>query len=172
MIFWLNGTFGSGKTTTAGLLVERNPRLRLFDPEWVGFMLRANLADQECTDFQELPSWRVLTPVVIDEVARATGQHLVVVQTVLVEQYWRELQDRLLALDHAVVHVVLEAEESVMRARIDADEVEVGARAWRLDHLAPYAAARPWLAAAADRVLDTTDMSPEVAAGAIADLIS
>ncbi len=44
-----------------------------------------NLADHEFTNFQHLPPWRTLVPVVADEVARVTGQGLVAVQTVLHE---------------------------------------------------------------------------------------
>ena len=64
MIVWLNGAFGAGKSTTAKALVALAPRLRLFDPEWVGYLLRANLSDHEFTDFQQLRPWRTLVPVV------------------------------------------------------------------------------------------------------------
>jgi adenylylsulfate kinase-like enzyme len=39
VIIWMNGTFGVGKTTTAGHLVAKSDRLRLFDPEEVGYLL-------------------------------------------------------------------------------------------------------------------------------------
>lgn len=91
MIIWLNGTFGVGKTTTARLLSQRDQRLRLFDPEWVGYMLRENLSDYPVTDFRHWESWRVLTPVVADELIRFSGQGLVAPQTVLEEDYWDEL---------------------------------------------------------------------------------
>jgi adenylate kinase family enzyme len=45
MIIWLNGTFGAGKTTTARELVATTPGARLFDPELVGYLLRAILPD-------------------------------------------------------------------------------------------------------------------------------
>jgi adenylylsulfate kinase-like enzyme len=54
VIIWLNGTFGAGKTTTGRLLSQRSQRLRLFDPEWVGYMLRENLGDYPVTDFPAL----------------------------------------------------------------------------------------------------------------------
>ena len=164
MIIWLNGTFGAGKTTTARRVAARDPRLRLFDPEWVGYMLVNNLADHEFTDFQQLESWRRLVPVVADEVVSVTRQHLVAVQTVLDEGYWRELRSGLVAHGHEVLHVLVEAGEEVMRRRIAADEEEPGAMRWRLDHLGAYAAARPWLTASADLVVDTTDLTPEDAA--------
>ena len=160
MIVWVNGTFGAGKSTAARLLVEHDPRLRLFDPEEVGFMLRANLADQQVTDFQQLPSWRRLTPVVADEVVRVTGQHLVAVQTVLVEEYWDELACGLAGLQHELLHVVLDAEEEALRRRIEADEVEARARSWRLRHLEEYDGARHWMTRRADLVVDTTILTP------------
>ncbi len=55
MILWLNGTFGVGETTTAALIRQREPSWRLFDPEWVGYMLRAHLSDLEFRDFQLRP---------------------------------------------------------------------------------------------------------------------
>lgn len=167
MIIWINGTFGAGKTTTGELLAQRENRLRTFDPEWVGYMLRNNLPDHVVTDFQQFESWRKLVPIVADEIARTTGQSLVAVQSVLQESYWDELASGLLDLGHEVFHVVLEAEESVVRQRIDADEVEPGARQWRLDHLPTYAAARPWLVARADLLLDTTEVTPLDAADRI-----
>lgn len=94
---------------------------------------------------------------------RFTRQDLVAVQTVLDEGYWLELQCGLSALGHEVVHVVLEAEEAVMRERIAADDTERGAEGWRLGHLATYATARTWMAARADLVLDTTHLTPEEA---------
>lgn len=51
--------------------------------------------------------------------------------------------------------------------RIDTDTVETGARQWRLDHLAPYEAALPWLREEAT-VIDTTEVSPAQVAQRIA----
>ena len=167
VIIWINGTFGAGKTTTGRLLVQRDPRLRLFDAEWVGYMLRNNLSDHAVTDFRHYESWRVLTPVVADELVRFTGQSLVAVQTVLEESYWDELKTGLTDRSHQVLHVVLEADEAVMRRRIDTDQDDVAARPSRIDHLPRYASARSWLAARADLVVDTTGLTPDLAADEI-----
>jgi len=160
VIIWLNGAFGAGKTTTARLLSQREATLRIFDPEWVGFMLRENLGDYPVTDFRHWESWRVLTPVVADELIRFSGQSLVAPQTVLEEEYWDELMRGLTARGHTVFHVLLDAEEQSLRGRIEADEVEYGAKGWRLRHLAAYAEARPWLVRRADAVVETTGLAP------------
>lgn len=161
MIIWLNGTFGAGKTTAARLLSQQDRRLRLFDPEWVGYMLRENLSDYPVTDFRHWESWRVLTPLVADELIRFSGQSLVAPQTVLEEHYWDELTSALSERGHEVLHVLVDAEEEALRARIEADEVEAAALPWRLDHVSKFAHARPWLTDRADLVVDTTRLAAE-----------
>lgn len=167
MIIWLNGTFGAGKTTTARHLVDGRSGLRLYDPETVGQLLAYHLPDHEFSDFQQLPSWRVLVPVVADELGRATGQDLVAVQTVLDSDYWRELSDGLTARGQPVLHVLLDADPETLRTRIDADPEGRGIRRWRHDHVDTYAAAREWLLGAADLVVDTVTLSASQAAAAI-----
>lgn len=40
MILFINSAFGVGKTTVARLLTRRIRSAVLFDPEWLGWMLR------------------------------------------------------------------------------------------------------------------------------------
>jgi hypothetical protein len=78
MIIWLNGTFGSGKTsTTAAVLQALLPSSRVFDPETVGYMLAPNLVDRPVSDFQHWPPWRPLVVATATELARFTGQDLI-----------------------------------------------------------------------------------------------
>jgi shikimate kinase len=172
VIIWLNGTFGAGKTSTAAELTARLAEARLFDPESVGYMLKANLADLEFTDFQQLPPWRRLVPAVLAEVASLTGQHVIAVQTVLVEAYWAQLRAGLAERSLDVFHVLLHADDAVLAERIKADEAERGACQWRLDHLAEYATARPWMEAAADLVVDSTTLSAADVAQAVAAAVA
>ena len=161
MIVWINGPFGGGKTTTARLLTERLARTRVFDPEWVGYLLRDHLGDQVFDDFQDLPSWRRLVPIVAAELHRTTGDTLVAVQTVLNRQYWDELTLGLRLADIRLVHVLLDVDGDTLRRRIDADERELGAAQWRHDHVPTFLAARGWITGAADVVVDTAGLAPE-----------
>ena len=86
------------------------------------------------------------------ELARGTGEHLVVPQTVLSLGYLDEIFSGLRAAQLPVFHVLLDADDGVLRSRIEASEE---ARQWRLDQLAPYRAVRRELAAAADLVIGT-----------------
>lgn len=166
---WLNGPFGGGKTSTAEALRKARPQWRVFDPEAVGYFLRAALPDlADVADFQDWPAWRPLVAASLHEVSIQTGQHLIAPQSVLTEAYYTEIAGRLEQAGHRVVHVVLDAPVDVLRERIEA--VEEG-RAWRLAHLPAYLEARRWMTARADIVLDTSALDARAIARAIlADL--
>ena len=168
MIVWLNGTFGAGKTSTAGELLALAPGARLFDPETVGYMLRPNLADHEVSDFQHWPPWRPLVVATAVELTRFTGQHLIAPQTVLSRRYLAEILAGLRAAGLDVVHVLLDADDDALRQRTEAGDE---ARDWRLAHLAAYRQAREWLLPAADLVVDTTAVTPAAAARRVFDAV-
>ena len=159
MIIWLNGAFGAGKTTTARHLAGRLDNARLFDAELVGYLLMAALDDHEFQDFQDLPPWRELVPVVTEKIASFTGQHLIATQTVLSEAYWAELAQGFKKTSLEVYHVLLHADSRALAARIKADELDATACQWRLDHMGAYEKSRSWMAPAADLVIDSTDLS-------------
>lgn len=165
MVIWLNGTFGSGKTTTASELCPLLDGFRIFDPETVGYMLRANLTDVPVPDFQQWSAWRPLVVATAVEMMKQTGQDLIAPQTVLDEAYMTEIVRGLRGQGTTVVHVLLDADLDALRSRIIGSSE---AREWRLAHLATYAAARPWMLDAADLVVDTTNATPEQVALSIA----
>jgi hypothetical protein len=165
VIVWLNGTFGAGKTTTAAELLPLLPGCRLFDPETVGYMLRPNLADHRVADFQHWPPWRALVAATATELARYTGQHLIAPQTVLIQDYLKEITAGLNAAGQKIFHVVLDADEATLRSRIEASDE---AREWRLAHLPEYQSARAWLLRTADLVIDTSHQDPADVARCVA----
>jgi hypothetical protein len=168
VIVWLNGTFGCGKTTTAAELRCLIPSSRLFDPETVGYMLRPNLADHPVSDFQHWPPWRSLVVATATELGRFTGQHLIAPQTILTRAYLEQIFDGLRDAGLPVFHVVLDADEDILRQRIQGS---AEAQAWRLAHLSEYRAARSWMIPAADLVVDIGRRTPAAAAHQIADAL-
>jgi len=167
MIVWLNGTFGAGKTTTSRHLAEMLPGARIFDSEHVGYLLRPVLADVTVRDFQDHPPWRALVVETAAQVLGYVGGTLVVPQTVLVRPYWRELASGFAEAGIPVHHFVLHAESAQLARRIEQDEVETAARKWRLDHLADYEAALPWLREEGE-VVPTEGVAPDEVARRIA----
>ncbi|NBE54375.1 AAA family ATPase [Streptomyces boluensis] len=57
MIVWINGAFGSGKTTLVENLHRRLPSALVLDPEDVGQLLR-RIVEVPTGNFQDLPLWR------------------------------------------------------------------------------------------------------------------
>jgi hypothetical protein len=172
VIIWLNGTFGSGKTTTAKELDQLLPDARIFDPELIGYMLGHVPKLPEVDDFQHWPPWRRGVVATSLHLLDYLGGVLICPQTVLCEAYWSELRDGFATAGVDVRHIVLHAERETLVDRIERDEVGVGARQWRLDHLGQYEAALPWLREAAD-VVDTTStpasgVAARIAAGLVA----
>jgi hypothetical protein len=170
VIIWLNGPFGAGKTTTAQELDHLLPDARIFDPELLGYMLGHVPKLPAVDDFQHWPPWRRGVVATATHLLDYLGGVLICPQTVLSEAYWNEFCDGFAAAGVDVRHVVLHAERETLVDRIERDEVEVGARQWRLDHLDRYDAALPWLREAAD-VIDTTwAPAPDVAARIAAEV--
>ena len=135
-------------------------RWRVFDAETVGYMLSAYLDGVDFNDFQDLKAWRRLVPSVASEVVTLTGQDLIVVQSVLVEDYWSELAHGLAREDLQVFHVLLDCDESVLHKRIADDEHDPRAADWRRSHVDGYRSARGWMMDTADLVVDTTSTDP------------
>jgi hypothetical protein len=171
VIVWLNGTHGAGKTTTGALVQQLIPDSRVLDAEKVGETLMDITPGLPGTDnFQHWPPWR---PLVVDTARRVldyTGGTLVMPMTVLVEQYWHEINSGLAHYAIPVRHFVLHADQDTLRGRIEGDTL-LGPSTFRLAHLGSYAeAARTWLHDEAE-VVDTTHLTPGQAARLVADAV-
>jgi hypothetical protein len=167
VIVWLNGAFGAGRTTTARALTALLPKARIFDSEYVGYMLRHVLTTEPVYDFQEWPPWRGLVVATAAQVLDYVGGTLVVPQSVLERKYWQEIRHGLTEAGVPVRHVVLHADRAQLLRRIENDAAEAGANQWRRDHLDAYQAALPWLTEEAEFV-DTTGVAPAQVAARLA----
>lgn len=180
MIVWLNGTFGAGKTTAAQELLDLLPGSTLYDPELLGSGLRLMLPAkrfEEIDDYQDLPAWRRM---VVDTAAALLTEvpgPLITPMTLLRQEYRDEIFGALAARRIPVRHVLVHAEETILRARIaerektpeDAGAAE-STRRWSLEHLGPYADALPWLRGDA-HVVDTTRLTPRQTAERVAEAV-
>ena len=97
--------------------------------------------------------------------------------TLLRQEYRDEIFGALAARGIPVRHVLLHAEETILRDRIDRRErtsddprAAASARQWSLDRLAAYPAALPWLTGDA-HVVDTGPLSPGEAARRVAEAV-
>ena len=115
VIIWINGTHGSGKTTTSRLVQKLIPHSRVFDAEKVGETLMDITPGLPRTDnFQHWPPWRSLVVETARHVLDYTGGTLVIPMTVLVERYWREISSGLAQHAIPVRHFVLHADQETL----------------------------------------------------------
>jgi 8-oxo-dGTP pyrophosphatase MutT (NUDIX family)/predicted kinase len=173
VIVWVNGTFGVGKTSTARELRELLPGSTLFDPETVGAGLRQLLPPEvhdSVTDFQDHAAWRQLVPATAVALLAQLPGPLIVPMTLLRQDYRDEIFGAVAARRVPVHHVLLHADETILRKRIEADETESAARQWRLDHLTDYRRARSWLDQDA-ALVDTAELTPRQVAERIAEIV-
>jgi hypothetical protein len=170
MIVWLNGTFGAGKTTTARELTSLVPESRIFDAEYVGYMLRdcETLGSVPVSDFQDWRPWRPLVVETARHLLDFVGGTLVVPQTVLVQRYWSEIHVGLANAGISVHHFALHTDRDTLTRRIESDNP--GIRDRRLSHLDDYEEALPWLSQQA-QLIDTTHTPPPDVARLIADRV-
>lgn len=117
LIIWLNGAFGSGKTTLTGELHRRLPDAVVFDPEDVGYVLR-QAVPVPTGDFQDLPSWRHLVVEHALALRRFHTATLLVPMTLVNRQYFDEIIGTLREAGEAVIHVFLDVPADVLEARV------------------------------------------------------
>ncbi|MBT2394576.1 NUDIX hydrolase [Streptomyces sp. ISL-100] len=180
MIVWINGAFSAGKTSAARELIDLIPNSTFYDPELIGGELR-NLLPQkrlaEVTDYQDLPIWRRLVVDTAAALLAEVGGMLVVPMTLLRQEYRDEIFGGLAARRIPVCHVLLSADETILRGRIAAREELVDdpegserVRQWAYEHIEPYRAALSWLPHDA-HVIDTSALTPAQTAVEIADAV-
>ncbi|WP_103502027.1 MULTISPECIES: NUDIX hydrolase [unclassified Streptomyces] len=180
MIIWLNGAPGAGTSSTARDLTALLPDSTLLDPDRIGELLRATLPARrlkEVAEEQELPSWRWLLVETAAAVHRETGGAVVLPLTVLRQEYRDEMFGGLASRGLAVRHVLLHAEETILRNRFEQCERSSGVpvgdarlQTWEREHLPAYRQALSWLTADA-HCLDTSRLTGREAAESVAAAI-
>jgi len=117
MIVWINGGFGSGKTTLVEEIVRKRPDAVVLDPELIGFVLRQTVA-VPTDDFQDLPSWREIVVASVLSVHRHHADLLLVPMTLINETYRREVLGPLRGVGVAFLEVFLEVSAEELTRRI------------------------------------------------------
>ena len=117
MIVWINGGFGSGKTTLVEEIVRKRPDAVVLDPELIGFVLRQTVA-VPTDDFQDLPSWREIVVAAVLSVHHHHADLLLVPMTLIDETYRREVLGPLRGGGDDFLEVFLEVPEEELARRI------------------------------------------------------
>ncbi|MFH8368558.1 AAA family ATPase [Streptomyces sp. NPDC018031] len=118
MIVWVNGAFGSGKSTLVDELRPRWPEALVYDPEMVGFLLR-RIVEVPTGDFQDLRLWRRQVADLAVGLVEEYGRPVLVPMTLLDPGYAGEIFGRLKEAGVEVRHFFLRVPREVLERRID-----------------------------------------------------
>ena len=120
MILWINGAFGSGKTTTAVRLNRRLPNSFIYDPENVGQFIRGNTNGLFAEgDFQDIPLWREMNYKTLHMIAQKYDGTIIVPMTLVNPDYYNEIIERLIADGVDVRHYILYVARKEIKRRLN-----------------------------------------------------
>ncbi|MDF2937520.1 MAG: ATP-binding rane protein [Paenibacillaceae bacterium] len=120
MILWINGAFGSGKTTSAYELHRRLPKSFVYDPENIGYFLFKNMPSRlRMKDFQDHPQWRLFNYEMLKDLAGRHEGVIIAPMTVTNPQYFDEIIVKLREEGIEVKHYILYADRPTLEKRLD-----------------------------------------------------
>lgn len=120
MIIWLNGAFGSGKTTCAYELHRRLPHSFVYDPENIGYFIRKNTPKgTHKADFQNYDQWRSFNHDMLKLISNEYDGTLIVPMTITHRQYYVEIIQRLIDDGIVLKHYILYADKETLLKRLN-----------------------------------------------------
>ncbi len=135
MIIWINGAFGSGKSTVAEKLHERIEWSHIFDPEQVGYFLWDNFPEElkEKENFQHMPIWREFNYKILKYLNETYDGDLIIPMTLYTKQYYDEIIGSLIKDGIDVKHFILSASKKTIINRL----VQRGEKedCWAVQHI-------------------------------------
>jgi 2-phosphoglycerate kinase len=120
MIIWLNGAFGSGKTTCAFELNRRLPGSYVYDPENIGFFIRKNIPRElHKPNFQDHEEWRAFNLALLVKLYREFSGTIIVPMTIINPQYYNEIILKLINNGAVLKHYILYADKETILKRLN-----------------------------------------------------
>ncbi|MBW0762706.1 AAA family ATPase [Mammaliicoccus lentus] len=120
MIIWLNGAYGSGKTTVAYELQKRLKKSFIYDPENVGFFIRNNTPKElHKHNFQDHEQWRNFNYEMLKQIANSYDGIIIVPMTLINFDYYREIVEKLKSDGIHLDHYVLYADKNTILRRLN-----------------------------------------------------
>ncbi|MFD7663477.1 AAA family ATPase [Streptomyces sp. NPDC059788] len=165
MIVWVNGAFGSGKSTLVDELRPRWSEALVYDPEMVGYVLR-EIVEVPTGDFQDLRLWRRQVADLAVGLVEEYRRSVLVPMTLVSPGYVGEIFDALKEAGITVHHFFLKVSREVLEKRIDGrsftpddPEQDERVRRWCKDRIEPCMAAAGTLPS--DTVFLDGELSPQ-----------
>lgn len=120
MIIWLNGAFGSGKTTCAFELNRRLPNSFVYDPENIGYFIRKNTPkESHKPNFQDHEQWRSFNYEMLKYISSEYAGTIIVPMTINNRQYYEEIIQTLMDDGIMLKHYILYADKKTILKRLN-----------------------------------------------------
>jgi AAA domain-containing protein len=171
VIVWVNGAFGSGKSTLVDELRPRWPEALVYDPEMVGYVLR-EIVEVPTGDFQDLRLWRRQVADLAVGLVQEYQRPVLVPMTLVNPGYVGEIFGALKDAGIVAHHFFLKVSPEVLVKRIDersftpddpAKDEQV--RRWCKDRIEPCTAAADTLPG--DTVFLDGELTPQELADSV-----
>ena len=120
MIIWINGAFGSGKTSVAEAIKNKINNSFIYDPEQVGYFLWHVFPDdmkRKC-NFQHIAIWRELNYKILKHISDSYNGIIIAPMTIYIKQYYDEIIGSLVKDDVTVKHFILSATKQTIINRL------------------------------------------------------
>ncbi|MFT8363979.1 MAG: tunicamycin resistance protein [Sporolactobacillus sp.] len=119
MILWINGAWGSGKTTCTFELNRRLPHSFVYDPENAGYFIRQNIPiGLHKSNFQDHEQWRLINYEMLHYLSNVYDGIILVPMTLIHSHYYDEIIGKLRKDGIDVKHYILYAEKKTIEKRL------------------------------------------------------
>ena len=120
MIIWINGAFGSGKTTVSNILNKSIKNSAIYDPEAIGDTI-SNLVpkNMRLEDFQDYPEWRRWNKELLKSISSNYGGILIVPMTLYKKAYYDDIIGSLIKEGIEIRHFLLKVSKEEILNRLE-----------------------------------------------------
>ena len=120
MIIWINGAFGSGKSSVAEKINKKICKSFIYDPEQVGYFLWDNFPDEmkRKGNFQHIQIWREFNHKILKYINDNFNGTIIIPMTIYIKQYYDEITGTLLNDGVVIRHFILSASKQTIINRL------------------------------------------------------
>ena len=120
MIIWINGAFGSGKSSVAEAINKKITNSFIYDPENVGYFLWHVFPDElkRKDNFQHMAIWREFNYKILKHINDNYAGTIIAPMTIYIKQYYDEIIGNLINNGVSVRHFILSAAKQTIIDRL------------------------------------------------------
>lgn len=119
MIIWINGAFGSGKTTISQSLKQMFEEAFIYDPELLGSLLNKIFpSGLQQDDFQDYLEWRQWNCDILRKLSKSYQGIIIVPMTIYKAKSYLEIIEKLKQEGVPLLHIVLDVSKDTILSRL------------------------------------------------------